>query len=281
MSRILGLGDNTVDTYTTAGIQYPGGNAVNVAVMARRLGAETGYLGCLGRDSAGDLVLQALAAENVDVSHCRRREGRNARVLIGHRDGDRYFIGSDPGVRGQYQLTTEDLSYIGGFDLVHSSIYSELNNELPNFRQHIKQLSYDFSERWTPELLRATLPWIDIAFLSFPNRSTAECEDLLRTCISNGARIAVVTRGKDGAMALADGRIHQQSIVPTEVTDTLGAGDGFIAAFLIAQLNGQSVTDSLQAAAAYGAKVCTWHGAFGHGTAWNGEGADIAARRSS
>ncbi len=280
MSRILGLGDNTVDTYTTAHIQYPGGNAVNVAVMARRLGAETAYLGCLGMDSAGDLILRALEAEQVDVSHCRRREGRNARVLIGHRDGDRYFIGSDRGVRGQYELTAADRDYIAGFDLVHSSIYSELNDEFPGLRPRIKQLSYDFSERWTYQLLRTTLPWIDIAFLSFPNRDTAECTDLLRTCIANGARMAVVTRGKDGALALADGRIYEQSIVPTEVTDTLGAGDGFIAAFLIAQLSGRSVAQSLQEAAAYGAEVCTWHGAFGHGTAWHGEGADIAARRS-
>ena len=35
--RILGLGDNTVDTYVDAGLQFPGGNAVNVAVLARCL----------------------------------------------------------------------------------------------------------------------------------------------------------------------------------------------------------------------------------------------------
>jgi len=40
--RLLGLGDNTVDTYVDQGWQYPGGNAVNVAVLARRLGARYG-----------------------------------------------------------------------------------------------------------------------------------------------------------------------------------------------------------------------------------------------
>ena len=50
MPRILGIGDNTIDTYVSAGLQLPGGNAVNVAALARRLGAEASYLGCWGDD---------------------------------------------------------------------------------------------------------------------------------------------------------------------------------------------------------------------------------------
>ena len=76
-ARILGIGDNTVDIYVDQGMEYPGGNAVNVAVLARRLGAETSYLGCLGRDALGDLVHECLVAEGVDVSRCRRIDGPN------------------------------------------------------------------------------------------------------------------------------------------------------------------------------------------------------------
>ena len=77
--RILGLGDNTIDTYVDAGLQFPGGNAVNVAVMARRLGAETSYLGCWGDDEGGRLLEDALTAERVDLSHVRRIAGGLAR----------------------------------------------------------------------------------------------------------------------------------------------------------------------------------------------------------
>ena len=48
--------------------------------------------------------------------------------------------------------------------------------------------------------------------------------------------------------ANADGIFKQQAL-PTEVVDTLGAGDGFIAACLVAQLRGASVQASLQAGA--------------------------------
>ena len=50
MIRILGLGDNVVDRFLDRGRMYPGGQAMNVAVYASMLGAESGYLGVFGTD---------------------------------------------------------------------------------------------------------------------------------------------------------------------------------------------------------------------------------------
>ena len=91
MARILGIGDNTIDTYVSAGLQFPGGNAVNVAVLSRRLGADTSYLGCLGEDEGGAILEAALREEGVDLSHVRRLPGSNARARIAHDRGDRRF----------------------------------------------------------------------------------------------------------------------------------------------------------------------------------------------
>ncbi len=51
---LLGLGDNTIDSYVDLSRQFPGGNAVNVAVLAACHGARAAYLGCIGNDDAGD-----------------------------------------------------------------------------------------------------------------------------------------------------------------------------------------------------------------------------------
>ncbi|QGG96699.1 ribokinase [Actinomarinicola tropica] len=56
-------------------VRRSGGKAANVAVLARRLGADAVLLGCVGDD---DLAVQALAgprAEGVDLSSVRRRPG--------------------------------------------------------------------------------------------------------------------------------------------------------------------------------------------------------------
>jgi len=267
--RLLGLGDNTVDTYVDRGLQFPGGNAVNVAVQARRLGAETGYLGCLGSDQAGKLLSDALRQEGVDTARCRIRPGANARAFIGHDGQDRRFLRSERGVRGEWgTFDAEDRAYIAGFDLVHSSIYSELGDALPVVRGAARRLSYDFSERWTDANLAATLPSVDIAFLSHPSASDADCRVLLERCIGWGAGMVVATRGAKGALALVAGSFHEQPAGPATVVDTLGAGDGFIAACLLAILDGAGIVAALAAGAEHAADVCGYQGGFGHGVAW-------------
>lgn len=267
--RLLGLGDNTVDTYVDRGLQFPGGNAVNVAVQAKRLGAETGYLGCLGSDEAGTLIVEALTQEGVDIARCRIRPGPNARAFIGHDGRDRRFLRSEPGVRGEWgPFDRDDLAYVGGFDLVHSSIYSELGAALPVIRGAARRLSYDFSERWTDENLATTLPAVDIAFLSHPSASDTECRALLERCVGWGAGMVVATRGAKGAVALVGGRFHEQAASPASVVDTLGAGDGFIAACLLAILDGAGIAAALAAGAKQAARVCGYQGGFGHGLTW-------------
>jgi fructoselysine 6-kinase len=61
------------------------------------------------------------------------------------------------------------------------------------------------------------------------------------------------------------------------VVDTLGAGDGFISGFLMAHLAGATLDEALAAGAHFAAKVCGWHGGFGHAAAWTG---DPAAARA-
>ena len=60
--RLLGIGDNVMDAYLFQNKLYPGGNAVNVAVLAGRFGAQAGYLGILAND-----------APAISAPHCWRR----------------------------------------------------------------------------------------------------------------------------------------------------------------------------------------------------------------
>ncbi|MFC7718156.1 PfkB family carbohydrate kinase [Nonomuraea recticatena] len=76
--RVLGFGDNIVDRFVDRGIDYPGGNSVNVAVYARRLGLEAAYLGVFGDDDLGGFLREAIAAQGVAVDRCVVKEGRAA-----------------------------------------------------------------------------------------------------------------------------------------------------------------------------------------------------------
>ena len=58
--KIACVGDNCVDYYDNTGEAFPGGNPVNVAVYVRRMGGQSAYLGAVGTDAYGGLILQAL-----------------------------------------------------------------------------------------------------------------------------------------------------------------------------------------------------------------------------
>lgn len=57
----LGFGDNVVDRYEHIHTMYPGGNAVNFAVYAKKCGAaRSAYMGIFGNDAAAEHVIASL-----------------------------------------------------------------------------------------------------------------------------------------------------------------------------------------------------------------------------
>ncbi|MCB2130562.1 MAG: carbohydrate kinase [Rhodobacteraceae bacterium] len=264
MARVLGIGDNTVDIYVDQGVQYPGGNAVNVAVMMHRLGASAAYLGAVGSDFLGDLVHDALEAEGIDLSRLRRTGGGNTWSRIRHDGNDRVFDGSNPTRRDTYALTDDDYLWMGGFDLAHSSVYSRLEPDLPRLSAACTLLSFDYSSEYTDEYIARTAPDIDIAFLSASDLDDQGCDRLARSVAARGPELVVITRGAKGALAFEAGRAMHQPVLPAKVVDTLGAGDGFIAGLLNERLAGGDLAGQLAAGAGYAARVCEQRGAFGH-----------------
>lgn len=266
MVRVLGIGDNTVDIYVDQGVQFPGGNAVNIAVLTRRIGADAAYLGCIGNDFLGDMIHDALVAEGIDISHLRRIDGPNSWSRIRHTNHDRWFDGNHPSGRDDYQLKPADFSYIATFDLVHSSVYSRLERELSGIKTAAPLLSFDYSSEYTPDYIASTAPYLDIAFLSAATDNEDACMALARQVVSHGPKLVVITRGALGALCFDGSAFTAQGIVKTSVVDTLGAGDGFIAGFLMAHLAKKPMAQALAEGAAYAAKVCAYRGAFGYET---------------
>lgn len=264
MTRLLGIGDNTVDIYVDQGVQFPGGNAVNVAVLTARLGAHASYLGCIGRDHFGALIRDALEAENVDISHVRVIDAPNSWSRIRHVGNDRVFDGSRPSLRGIYALTADDFAYIAGHDIAHTSIYSKIEDDLPAIGQAAPCLSFDYSSEYDTAYIRDTAPNLNVAFLSDADGSEASCKALCRDVAALGPTTVVITRGRKGAIGYHDGTFGDQPVLDGPIIDTLGAGDGFIAAFLLARQAGQPLAAAMRRGAENALRVCAERGAFGH-----------------
>lgn len=267
MPSLMAVGDNTWDVYLDQNLEYPGGNALNVAVLAARLGARSAYVGTVGDDRHGQRLLECLGEEGVDVSRSRTLPGANGWACVDSREGERVFLGSDPGVCRQLQLNDGDLAGVGEFALVHTSLYSGLDEQLAPLRQASGCLSFDFSDNWVEFDWSALIKHVDIAFFSAAELSANEAYALAQVMRAHGPAVVVITRGALGALAVdAHGR-HEQPSFPCTLVDSMGAGDGFIAAFLLARQAGHSLASCLTQGAEFAALVCGWPGAFGHGQA--------------
>ncbi|MFI7049568.1 PfkB family carbohydrate kinase [Streptosporangium sandarakinum] len=283
--RVLGFGDNIVDRFVDRGVDYPGGNSVNVAVYARRLGLDAAYLGVFGDDDLGRFLREAIAAQGVAVDRCVVRAGESGVSTLRVDDGDRVFLGWNGGgvtVREPLVLDGELLGYVSGFHLVHSSVYSGSESELPKLAGLGPLVSFDLSseeEFRSPAYLDRVCPHADLVLLSCSHLDEAATRDLLADAVRRGARLALGTRGVDGAIA-HDGDVAVAAPAlpvadPREIVDTMGCGDAFLAGFAVSLLRGgwsagaRPRRDMIERALRDGAEAaheqCLVEGAFGHG----------------
>lgn len=91
--KVLGFGDNIIDRFVDRGIDYPGGNSVNLAVYAQRLGMEAAYMGVFADDALGRFLREAIADTGVAVDRCAVRDGESGVSMLKVDAGDRVFLG--------------------------------------------------------------------------------------------------------------------------------------------------------------------------------------------
>jgi len=242
MIKTLGIGDNVCDKYLSASTIYPGGNALNVAVFSKIFGAKAAYLGTFGDDTVGRHVYETAKKIGLDLSHCRFEHGNNGCARVQLVNGDRVFLtGNRGGISREKPpvLTELDTEYISGFDLVHTSVYSFLEPQLPVIRKAAKFVSMDFSDRTDDSYLRGCCPHIDCAEISCGNQNETGIRDTMKKIMDFGCRhIVIATRGSKGAFVQVDGDFYEQSPLLVKARDTMGAGDAFISCFLANYIDG-------------------------------------------
>ncbi|HQU67381.1 MAG TPA: PfkB family carbohydrate kinase [Albidovulum sp.] len=271
---LLCIGDNVVDLYLDRGVFFPGGNALNVAVLARRFGlSDVAYKGIVGNDREGDHVRACMVAEGLSIAHLSRVEGPNGKAQVTHDAyGDRVFVSSNRGgIRRKLMLRMDedDLTLIAATGHVHSSCFSYLEPELPRIRAAARAVSFDFSTLHDPAYLAQVCPHVTTAFLSGAGLDDPTVADLITRVLDLGPDIVCVTLGEKGAVWAKGQTRIEQPIVPTTVVDTMGAGDAFIAGYLVGALRGDTVEQVLSYAASCAAKACGWEGAWGYPLADN------------
>lgn len=245
-----------------------GGAPANVVVGVSRLGGKAALCGVTGEDEFGHFIAEELTREGVDVSHLRFTvEGRTGLGFISvTAQGERSFLFYRHQA-AEFQLCLQDVdhAFLGSAKVLHLGTNSLL---LPTAREaslvaaqtaHARGqiVSCDPNLRlhlWKePAQLRALLdqlfPHCAVVKLSDEEAEfvTGEREPVraLAALRAMGVLLPVVTLGERGAVLLAQQTVVEVPAPKVTVLDTTGAGDGFMAGFLVELTRQASSRDAL------------------------------------
>jgi fructoselysine 6-kinase len=255
---LIAVGDNCLDAYLPKGFVTVGGNALNVAVQWRRQGLNARYFGALGPDAEADIMLAAIEEAGLDRDDVEIRPGASAVTLLADDAGERRFLLESLGVGEDYVPSAERYEILRQGDWVHLGTNSS--------EKLVRLLVADgvpFSIDVSTRHFDLPLEGVPLVFASGPDDPAEPVEPLITRFRSAGARQVVITCGRRGSFYHDGSKVFQAASVPVGVVDTCGAGDSFIATFIMSRFfENQSGKAALDRAAARASQTCTHLGGF-------------------
>ena len=267
---------------------YPSGAPAIFADQAARVGADVQLFGCVGRDPFGDLLVNRLKTDRVDVRQIARSTGRTTGTAFVsyHPDGSRVFVFHLDGTAADQievppVIMPGALLHVSGASLGNRCLRTVILKAVDQART-VGHVSYDPNIR--PELMQDPLirscidQIVAASDILLPSQEDLEAlypgttpEAFIREMLGAGKKAVVVKRGAMGAIGSNGGPLITVPPLLVNEVDPTGAGDCFCGTLLGLLDQGQDFEYALRAANVAGALHVTRRGPM----EWNPTLADI------
>lgn len=265
MSEVICLGEILMDMLPDKkGVSWseissfspvPGGAPANVSVGLAKLGIKVGFIGKVGEDPFGTLLVNTLRESGVDVSQVKF--DTDVRTTLGfvsiNKEGKNdFFFYRNPGA--DMMLHPEELNknlivqsklfHFGSISMTDEPCYSTTLQAIQLARKHKVFISFDPNLR--PQL------WKDLQQAKAKIMEGLEKTDLVKVndtelelitgtmdlvkgtdwLLRRGPKLVIVTRGEKGSFFRNEEEFVSFPAYRVKVVDTVGCGDAFTAAII-------------------------------------------------
>ncbi|MEA3238327.1 MAG: carbohydrate kinase family protein [Candidatus Bipolaricaulota bacterium] len=263
MSRILILGDINLDVLAdvpvdlpvdgevrTRVVVEPGGSAANFARAAARVGAAVEFIGCVGDDLVGDILVESLNGTGV-IPHLQRTIVQSGTIVSLKSNRGKTMLCSR-GANDMIDPSLIDEGWFAGADHLHLSGYtflSEVQRAAAKRAISIAQLhKMSISIDPPPANLissygvQAFLAEISAAGIVFPNleegrnMTDEDAPEEIVDSLSVRFPVGALSMGRDGSIAWDGKKRSVQHVAGIDGVDPTGAGDAFAAVFMVSYL---------------------------------------------
>ncbi|TAP44606.1 ribokinase [Arthrobacter sp. S39] len=221
--------------------EQPGGKGANQAAAAARLGGSARMVGAVGSDAQGQRMLDALAGAGVGTADVEVLPGATGTALIVvDRDGENQIVVC-PGANSNLSLDGVEFGR-------EETVLCQLEVGLPVVLEAARQSAGFFVLNAAPamDLPAELLERCDLVIVN-------ESEYALIPPLASAKLVAVTYGGHGSAMFEHGRKVAEAPAAAVNVANTVGAGDAFCAALVLALRSGLDYTRALAVANAVGA----------------------------
>ena len=249
---------------------FVGGGAALFTLGTGKLGLHPVFQGEIGDDCYGDMIRKVFRECNVDDSLLLTDSTQKTGISLSFtNEKDRSFL-TFRGTNEKLSIDSVDVAKVKQASHIHVTGYAgSLNHDsYLRFLKRIKSetqatVSFDLGWNSTGEWnqgIYELFPYIDVLFMneteavhySRKNDAYEAAKDFARHC-----HLTAIKMGKEGAIAVCDGKLYQAAPYKVTAVDTTGAGDSFNAGFVYGFLKGKSVEECLKCGNGCGALSVT------------------------
>ncbi|UCH31360.1 MAG: carbohydrate kinase family protein [Candidatus Bathyarchaeota archaeon] len=233
-----------------------GGSAANTIVGLARLEHNVGFVGKVGGDREGQLLVDNLRKEQVDINGVIVAKSGKSGVVMGFVDeeGERALYVA-PGVNDTISLGEIRQDYLKQARLIHMTSFvgeaafktqKKIIGQLP---EHIK-VSFDPGLLYSKRGQFAMRSILERSNIFLPNEVELKLltgknyKEGAKMLIEKGAEIVGIKLGKKGCFVMNRNESHFIKSFKVKAVDTTGAGDAWNAGFLYGLLNNKNLEES-------------------------------------
>ena len=275
---IVGIGEILWDMLPTG--KALGGAPANFAYHAKRLGEDGWAVRAIGNDALGREIMEIVMEKGLrNLISVTSRPTGTVQVSLDAKGVPSYTIMEDV-AWDNIPFTPQMAALASRADAVCFGSLVQRGNSRDSVLRFLRAMRpkalrvFDINLRqhyYSKEVIDESLQLSDILKINdeeirivaelfgLGGDDTAACRALIERY---GLKLVILTRGADGSEVITADEAIPQAVGQVEVVDTVGAGDSFTAAFVVAYLRGDSLADAQRLANETAAYVCSCKGAM-------------------
>ena len=246
-----------------------GGSVANSIVGLSQLGNKVGFIGKVSDDALGNEYQKGLEKEKVHFLYSKKKEATptGTCLILITPDSERTMV-TFLGTAGKINEKDIDANAVKNSEILFLEGYlwdegeprKAFEKAINNSNKVAMSLSDLFCvERHKPHFLELVKNKLDITFANEQEIMSLidvkNFDDVINFA-KETKKLLVITRGEKGAVAINTNEIVECSAIKNlKVKDLTGAGDLFAGGFLHGQINGKSISESLEKGTEMSSKI--------------------------